>query len=181
MYQCPFCDYEGNTIRSLRTHFRKCHAHLPCPICGIRWRNLTVHAQRLSAIDPLHATLWFLLSPKANTEKVAEFILSNGGFDSVRIERFVYRKGIIIVAKPYVLILYPWVFRSSVAVPWPVFDELACQRANRGEIYQYLRSVGVRVNKHSAGMIEDAYKMLLGFGQKEVVLNLAEYGNVLDF
>ncbi|MDT7861352.1 MAG: hypothetical protein RRA45_03965 [Saccharolobus sp.] len=59
-YQCPSCDYVGDSITSLKKHFRKRHSN-NCDKCGFKGQNVIHHYMRL-ALEGYedHLIFWFL-------------------------------------------------------------------------------------------------------------------------
>ena len=83
--RCPFCDYEGQGIKSLLSHVRQRHRYeRRCPVCGCESRNLLMHlAQKVLAGDLEHRYAYMLfshhtrsrLSKRVRKELIAEGIL----------------------------------------------------------------------------------------------------------
>ena len=64
MLKCPLCDYESKHFSSLKKHFVR-HLNGVCPVCGLKTRNICIHAYHTSKYCEYHRALYYLVSKKS--------------------------------------------------------------------------------------------------------------------
>ncbi len=62
MYKCPLCEYKTISYNGLKMHMAKSHPLDNCPICGVKYRNLTWHFRVYGELygDSQHLLFYYL-------------------------------------------------------------------------------------------------------------------------